>query len=53
MIFPWLWNALPGPTWARIVTLLLASVAIVWVLFEVVFPWVSVTFEIQDQSVGE
>ncbi len=53
MIFPALWHALPGPVWARLVVLLVASALVVWVLFEFVFPWVSVTFDIQDQSVEE
>lgn len=53
MIFPAIWNLLPGPRWVRAVTLAVILAAIVFVLFEYVFPWVSVTFGIQDQNVGD
>lgn len=33
-----LWRALPGPTWLRIIILLILAAAVVWVLFEYVFP---------------
>lgn len=51
MIFPWVWRTLPGPVWLRVLLLLVLIAAIVVALFEWVFPWVSVTFDIQDQSV--
>lgn len=53
MIFPAVWNALPGPAWVRTVTLLVIGAAVVWTLFEFVFPWFSVEFGVQDQNVGE
>jgi len=53
MIFPGIWNALPGPRWLRAIVLTVLLAAAVWALFEYVFPWVSVTFGIQDQNVGE
>jgi len=53
MIFPAIWNALPGPRWLRAIVLTVLLAAAVWALFEYVFPWVSVTFGIQDQNVGE
>jgi len=53
MIFPAIGSILPGPRWARALLLAAALVGIVWLLFEYVFPWVSVTFGIQDQNVGE
>ena len=53
MIFPAIWNALPGPRWLRAILLTVLLAAAVWALFEYVFPWVSVTFGIQDQNVGE
>ena len=54
MIFPAVWNLCPvragcarsDPHCAR-------SRRVVWLLFEYVFPWMSVTFGIQDQSVGD
>ncbi|WP_160295424.1 hypothetical protein [Demequina aurantiaca] len=51
MIFPAVWRVLPGPAWVKALLLLLVILAIVWVLFEFVFPWVSVEFGIQDQSI--
>jgi uncharacterized BrkB/YihY/UPF0761 family membrane protein len=53
MIFPAIWGILPGPRWVRALILVAALAAIVWLLFQYVFPWVSVTFGIQDQNVGE
>lgn len=51
MIFPWIWNVLPGPAWLRVMLLLVLVLAAVAALFTWVFPWVSVTFDIQDQNV--
>ena len=53
MIFPAVWNLLPGPRWLRAILLIGMLAAIVWTLFEYVFPWISVTFGIQDQNVGD
>jgi uncharacterized BrkB/YihY/UPF0761 family membrane protein len=53
MIFPAIWNVLPGPRWLRAIVLVIILAAIVWVLFEYVFPWVAETFNIQEQSVGD
>lgn len=33
-----IWRALPGPTWLRFILALLLFLAVVWVLFEYVFP---------------
>jgi hypothetical protein len=35
-----LWRVLPGPLWVRIILLLILVVAVVFVLFTWVFPWV-------------
>ena len=51
MIFPWVWRVLPGPAWVRLVLLLLVITAVVGVLFQWVFPWFSVTFDIQETNV--
>jgi hypothetical protein len=53
VIFPAIWNLLPGARWLRAIVLVVVLAAIVWLLFEYVFPWVSETFGIQDQSVGD
>ena len=42
MIFPAIWAILPGPRWVKALTLTIALAAIVFVLFQWVFPWVSV-----------
>ncbi|WP_156160719.1 hypothetical protein [Demequina soli] len=51
MIFPFVWRLMPGPVWLRVLLLLMLIAAIVAVLFQWVFPWVTTTFNIQDQSV--
>ncbi|WP_156157710.1 hypothetical protein [Demequina pelophila] len=51
MIFPWIWRVLPGPALLRVLMLLVLAAGVVMALFTWVFPWVSVTFDIQDQSV--
>ena len=53
MIFPAIWNALPGPRWVRAITLVVALAVTIWLLFQYVFPWITLTFGIQDQSVGD
>ncbi len=51
MIFPWMWRVMPGPAWLRVILLILLLAAVVAVLFHWVYPWFSVTFDIQDQNV--
>ncbi|WP_156163670.1 hypothetical protein [Demequina subtropica] len=51
MIFPAVWNVLPGPAWLRVILLIALILAIVAALFHWVYPWFSVTFDIQDQNV--
>ncbi|MFW7414915.1 hypothetical protein [Demequina sp. SO4-18] len=53
MISTAIWNALPGPALVRALILLVLLVALVFVLFEYVFPWVSEYLEIQETTVGE
>lgn len=53
MIFPWVWRVLPGPAWFRLLVLLAVIAALVFVLFEYVFPWFSVEFGIQDQNIEQ
>ena len=38
MIFPWLYRNLPGTTWVRLAQLFVILSAIIFVLFEWVFP---------------
>lgn len=53
MIFPAVWRVLPGPTWLKLLLLVVVILAAVWVLFEFVFPWISVEFGIQDQNIEQ
>ncbi|WP_159450202.1 hypothetical protein [Demequina sp. NBRC 110056] len=53
MISSWIWNALPGPALVRLLILLVVIAAVVLVLFEYVFPWVSESLALQEQSVEE
>ena len=48
-----LWRVLPGPTWARVLTLVLAGLLVVFVLFQWVFPWISEILPYQEQTVGD
>lgn len=53
MIFPLVWRLMPGPIWFRLLLLLAAVAAVVWVLFTVVFPWLaSDVLPSPDGSVG-
>lgn len=36
-----LWRVLPGPTWAKIVTLLVLAVIVLAICFFWFFPWIS------------
>lgn len=51
MISSWIWNALPGPAFVRLLLVLIVLAAVVFALFEYVFPWVSEYLELQDTTV--
>lgn len=53
MISSWIWNALPGPAFVRLLIVLIALAATVLVLFEYVFPWVSTYLEVQETTVEQ
>ncbi len=52
MISSVIWNALPGPAIVRLLVLLILFAALVFVLFEFVFPWASEYFSVQETTVG-
>ena len=52
MISSWIWNRLPGPVLVRLLILLIVIAAVVFALFEYVFPWVQNEFDLQDTTVG-
>lgn len=51
MITPRVFRALPGNVWVRASIMALIVIAIVVVLFEVVFPWVATVIPYQEQTV--
>ena len=48
-MFSLLWRFLPGPAWLRVIVLLLAAVALVWVLVAYVYPYAA-TLVVGDES---
>lgn len=46
-----LWRALPGPTWLRIILALVLFAAVVWVLFEYVFPVIEPYMRFQQTEI--
>lgn len=50
-MYGYLWRALPGPRPVRIVLLVALLVAVVVLLMEVVFPWVSQQMPYTDVTV--
>lgn len=50
-MYAWIWRRLPGPLWARILTVLLLLAASVAVLFQWVFPWLAPMLPFQQQTV--
>lgn len=51
MITPRIWNALPGNRWVKTAITVVTLAAVVLVLFEWVFPWVSTLIPYQEQTV--
>jgi hypothetical protein len=39
-MYAWIWRHLPGPAWVRVFEALLLFLAVVALLFFVVFPWI-------------
>lgn len=51
-MYGWIFRHLPGPLWIRILTSMLLIAAIVVVLFQVVFPWLSGVIELSNPTIG-
>ncbi|MGV9181928.1 hypothetical protein [Arcanobacterium canis] len=47
-----LWRALPGPKWLKAIEMLILFAAIVYLLFEFVFPWVQENYLVINNTVG-
>lgn len=52
IVYAKIFRQLPGPLWARILTSLLLLFAVVLLLMEFVFPWVSTVSPWTDSTVG-
>lgn len=49
-----LWRVLPGNAWVKIPLLIILAAAVVYALFEFVFPWAAANFEwLGDPSFGD
>ena len=51
-MYAWIWSHLPGPTAVRIFICVVAFLAIVALLFLVVFPWLTTLLPFTDTTVG-
>lgn len=50
-MYGYLWRALPGPTWVKVIILIALAVAVFFLLMEVIFPWLSSNMPYNDVSV--
>jgi hypothetical protein len=48
-----LWRILPGPTWVRILMLIVLAALVLAALVQWVFPWAADTLLPQESTVGE
>jgi hypothetical protein len=51
-MYGFLWRHLPGPRWAKSLELLALFLAVVALLFYVVFPWVDPLLPFNDVTTG-
>ncbi|NUL46612.1 hypothetical protein F7P69_15610 [Cellulosimicrobium funkei] len=51
-MYAWIFRHLPGPRWVRILTCLALVAAVVLLLMEFVFPWVSTISPWTESTVG-
>lgn len=51
-MYGWIFRHLPGPTWVRTLEALVLIAAVVWVLFQWVFPWAQVFWDLGESSVS-
>ena len=52
-MYGFIWRLLPGPTFVRVLLALLLIAAVVYALFEHVFPWLEPHLPIDDATIGE
>ncbi|WP_189636264.1 hypothetical protein [Arthrobacter sp. NamB2] len=51
-MYGWIFRALPGPLWMRVILSLILVLAAVAVLMVFVFPWVSQFNPLTDSTIG-
>ena len=51
-MYSWLFRHLPGPLWVRILISAAALAGAVFLLFDVVFPWLADVTNLTDVTVG-
>lgn len=51
-MYVWLFRQLPGPLWLRILLSALLLAGVLFVLVEVVFPWLADVTNLTDATVG-
>ena len=51
-MYTWIWRHLPGPTWAKAAQALVLFLAVVALLFFVVFPWAEPYLPFDQVQVG-
>lgn len=52
-MYPWIWRHLPGPWPVRALVALVLAVAVVLLLFTVVFPWAEQALPFLDVTVDQ
>ena len=52
-MYGFIWRHLPGPTWLKVIEALIIIAAIVFALFEWVFPWINTVFRPQDSTITQ
>lgn len=50
-MYAWLWRRVPGPTWLRLLVVIVAALLVVMALFTWVFPWVETHLPFNDVTV--
>lgn len=52
-MYGWIWRHLPGGTWARAAICAVLALAVVYLLFQYVFPWAEPLLPFSDVTVDE
>lgn len=52
-MYSFLWRLLPGPTWLRIILVIVLVAAVVFACFEWLFPAIAPHMPFNDQTVGD